>query len=348
MLGRVARRDARGRVFVLLVAVEMHNFKRLVGMTVIACLVATLASASAALAAETSVPLPFDTGETVRIVQGYNGGSHQAASIYGLDLVLTSRQTSGAVVLAPFAGTVSWAFAPGEKTGCIEILAQDRQFGAMLCHVLLDRPFSRGERVGRGQQLGTVGAPGTVGNNGLAHVHMELNVGGRSSQMVPFSVSNGGLSLDGRDLPFTGGTNEHAAEGPIVSSNALTATAQTSAPADAANRVSPNPAPSSATLGNNHCGVGQTPAFSLGFGGLKAHLGDLVGDPATCEFADPNGSGDVLQQTTRGLAFWRKSSNTPTFTNGKDHWALTAAGWVTWTGASIDPPPTALAASPNL
>jgi hypothetical protein len=76
---------------------------------------------------------------------------------------------------------------------------------------------------------------------------------------------------------------------------------------------------------------------------MKAHLGDVLGDPITCEFADPAGSGDVLQQTTRGLAFWRKSSNTPTFTDGSGHWAVTSAGWVTWTEPSVDPPPTAVA-----
>jgi hypothetical protein len=38
------------------------------------------------------------------------------------------------------------------------------------------------------------------------------------------------------------------------------------------------------------------------------------------------------------LAFWRKSTNTPTFTNGSEHWALTSDGPMTWTGANIDPP----------
>ena len=58
--------------------------------------------------------------------------------------------------------------------------------------------------------MGTVGAPGTVGNNGLAHVHMELHQGGRSNSPVPFSPSNDGLLLEGVDLPFTGGSNENA------------------------------------------------------------------------------------------------------------------------------------------
>jgi hypothetical protein len=300
-----------------------------------------------AAADATSVPLPFDTGASVQIVQGYNGGTHQGASVYGLDLVLTNGETSGAPVLAPFDGTVPWAFAPGEKTGCIEILATDRRYGAMLCHVVLDRPFSRGERVARGQQLGAVGAPGMVGNNGLAHVHMELHVGGRSSDIVPFSVANGGLPLDGLDLPFTGLTNEHAMEGPILSTNALAGPPAAIAAPAPPSRAGATPKPGSTALVVAGCAPGQTPVFSLGFAGLKAHLGDVVGDPTTCEFADPNGSGDRLQQTTHGLAFWRKSSNTPTFTNGSDHWALTSAGWVQWTGSSVDPP-TADAPASNL
>ncbi|MBV9169740.1 MAG: HNH endonuclease [Chloroflexi bacterium] len=52
----------------------------------------------------------------------------------------------------------------------------------------------------------------------------------------------------------------------------------------------------------------------------------------------PNGTGDTLQDTTSGLAFWRKSTNTPTFTNGDTHWALTPTGFISWTGSSIDPP----------
>jgi hypothetical protein len=309
----------------------VYHFKRQVGLVAIGLVALMAALTASALAAETSVPLPFDTGETVQIIQGYNGGTHQGASLYGLDLVLTSRETSGAAVLSPFDGAVTWAFPPGEKTGCIQIVTQDRRYGAMLCHVLLDRPFERGERVARGQQLGVVGAPGTVGNNGSAHVHMELHIGGRSSDGVPFSVANGGLPLEGVDLPFTGEHNEHGSQGAIVSTNAL------SAPPVAVTPVTP-PKPGPTLPTGNQCGPGRGPAFALGFAGLKAQLGDVLGTPTTCEFADPNGSGDVLQQTTRGLAFWRKKSNTPTFTNGNDHWALTGAGWVTWTGSSIDPP----------
>ena len=98
------------------------------------------------------------------------------------------------------------------------------------------------------------------------------------------------------------------------------------------------PAPTAAAQTAQGCQAGEVPHFTFGFADLKAHIGGPMGDPVTCEFADPNGTGDVHQRTTTGLAFWRKSTNTPTFTNGFDHWAETPQGWVTWTGASVDPP----------
>ena len=273
-----------------------------------------------------SVSLPFDDGAAVRVVQGYNGGTHQNESRFGLDLVLTSAETSGAAVLSPLEGSIAWAFEPGDKTGCIEVVARDGKFGVMMCHVILDRPFKRGEKISRGQRLGAVGAPGEVGNNGLAHVHLELHRGGRSSDGVPFSLPDGML-LEGVDLPFTGAVGENAGA-TLVSTNAL-------ASAPAASTVS---SPVAAVPGGTRCGRGVSPRFTLGFAELKTRLGDAMGDPLTCEFADPSGSGDMHQLTTSGLAFWRKSTNTPTFTNGSEHWGRTATGWVEWSGTSIDPP----------
>jgi hypothetical protein len=88
----------------------------------------------------------------------------------------------------------------------------------------------------------------------------------------------------------------------------------------------------------NSCEPGQSPTYTFGFADLKARIGDAMGSPLTCEFADPNGTGDVHQETSKGLAFWRKSTNTPTFTDGFTHWGHTAQGWAMWTGSSIDPP----------
>ena len=75
----------------------------------------------------------------------------------------------------------------------------------------------------------------------------------------------------------------------------------------------------------------------FGFAFLKSLLGDVMGDPLECEHANPE-NGDTLQQTTTGLSFYRKSTNTATFTDGWSHWAWTTHGLVTWTGDAIDPP----------
>ncbi|MBI4494162.1 MAG: hypothetical protein HY690_15345 [Chloroflexi bacterium] len=85
------------------------------------------------------------------------------------------------------------------------------------------------------------------------------------------------------------------------------------------------------------CPPGQVPVFVFGFKALSDALGETMGDPLECEHAEP-GTGDAHQQTSKGLSFYRKSTNTPTFTNGWEHWALTAEGMVYWTGTSIDPP----------
>jgi len=92
-----------------------------------------------------------------------------------------------------------------------------------------------------------------------------------------------------------------------------------------------------------YCAAGQTPHFQFGFQSLAALLGPTMGQPTECEHANAS-NGDTLQHTMVGLAFYRASTNTPTFTDGYNHWALTTGGPVRWTGDSIDPPPETLAA----
>src|SRR6266498_943004 len=86
-----------------------------------------------------------------------------------------------------------------------------------------------------------------------------------------------------------------------------------------------------------YCSSNQLPVFVFGFAELSAQLGPLMGEPIECEHQNST-NGDTLQATTTGLAFYRKSTNTATFTDGTDHWALTDQGLVSWTGSSIDPP----------
>src|SRR5207253_386192 len=86
-----------------------------------------------------------------------------------------------------------------------------------------------------------------------------------------------------------------------------------------------------------HCQVGQAPAFQSGFATLKRALGEPMGNPTECEHPE-DGSGDTVQQTSSGLARYRPGVNATTFTNGFDHWALTGACLVHWTGDATDPP----------
>jgi len=87
-----------------------------------------------------------------------------------------------------------------------------------------------------------------------------------------------------------------------------------------------------------HCQPGETPQFRLGFVTLSAQLGGRMGNPTSCPYRDPAGSGDTLQDTDAGLGIYRASSDTVTFTNGSDHWALVGGRAVHWTGDSLDPP----------
>src|SRR5437879_2198693 len=90
-------------------------------------------------------------------------------------------------------------------------------------------------------------------------------------------------------------------------------------------------------LAADFCGPGEVPGFHFGFMDLASILGDTIGAPIECEHPD-NVSGDTLQGTMTGLVFYRASTNTPTFTDGLTHWALTDTGMVTWTGSAVDPP----------
>lgn len=162
--------------------------------------------------------MPFPGGKAVRIIQGYNGGTHQGRSQYGLDIVLADGGTGGAEVVSPADGTVTWAQAPNAGNGCIAIALKNGSHSVMMCHLSLNRPYNRGESISRGQSLGTVGVDGAVGNNGVAHVHLELHNGSRANNGVPFAEPEG-LLLEGVSLPASSTTAVVSKREPIVSSN---------------------------------------------------------------------------------------------------------------------------------
>jgi hypothetical protein len=85
------------------------------------------------------------------------------------------------------------------------------------------------------------------------------------------------------------------------------------------------------------CAPGAQPAFGPDLAPLKRQLGDTMGQAVECEHLNTD-NGDMLQQTTTGLAVYQASSHRSTFTDGWRHWALTSSGMVTWVGVDSNPP----------
>src|SRR3982074_2504739 len=65
-------------------------------------------------------------------------------------------------------------------------------------------------------------------------------------------------------------------------------------------------APDAAVLDDGRA-PGRPPEFACGLAALKETMGERMGEPASCERYGPEG--DALQQTTSGLARYRKTSN---------------------------------------
>lgn len=160
--------------------------------------------------------LPFPAGTTWRVVQGYHGGTHTVgAEQYALDLVRVDGPTAGTEVLAPAAGTLWWMNPPGAGNGCV-LIKLDGGSGliAGMCHVIA-HSFRVDERVEAGQSLGRVGPDGTVGNNGMAHLHFSLHRTpdlGVTRIPAPFAPPDG-LPLEGLSLPADGSANHYACPG---------------------------------------------------------------------------------------------------------------------------------------
>ena len=79
----------------------------------------------------------------------------------------------------------------------------------------------------------------------------------------------------------------------------------------------------------------------FGMADLQARLGAPMGDPTECEHVDA-ASGDTIQKTTTGLAYFRPSLSLAIFTNGEAHWTLSNGQLLLWKNGSVTPPePTA-------
>jgi len=111
--------------------------------------------------------------------------------------------------------------------------------------------------------------------------------------------------------------------------------------------IAPSPSPvvvRTTAVAGSPCGAARL-SFANGMADLKTALGARMGEPSECERV-VDAAGNTEQQTTTGLAYYRAPANVVVFTDGVDHWALTANGVVHWTGDEVEPPPRAEQVSP--
>src|SRR5215207_8094392 len=179
-------------------------------------------------AAGAKIKLPFPSGQTWVVGQGYNtsptqGGSHwncDPATLldqpsqtqgcrapyqyrYSFDLSLPDGSQAGRPVLSPVNGTIRWI---DLSTGGMSIDLGDG-FAVAFFHADLNPGLAAGQPVTQGQQLATVSPPGGGGNGGWPHIHLTLwqttDGGNWSRNAIPFTSAN---ALDGVSFPDLGST----------------------------------------------------------------------------------------------------------------------------------------------
>jgi murein DD-endopeptidase MepM/ murein hydrolase activator NlpD len=122
-------------------------------------------------AAPSTINAPFDTGSTWYVCQGYNGPiTHQG--VYALDITSAPgcdrNAPWGQNIRAPLDGTVAWY---GSGAGSLCINTTD---GRSIALYHINSSLRSLTKVTRGQIVGSLGAPGTVANGGIPHLHLEM------------------------------------------------------------------------------------------------------------------------------------------------------------------------------
>ncbi len=226
-----------------------------------------------------SLSLPIPAGETWKVIQGYNCGTHTGYDENAFDLVNTDGRTRGAPVVAAADGTYWWW---GQRGGSV-ILSHGNGFYTMYSHLESRVAFKKGQPVARGTVIGTVGSAGTSYSN--PHLHFELfygkGVGATNRRGVPLSF------VEGYTFPDSGKCNQYA--GTRLTARLGAGEQKTLAQSV----VSDHNAPSMPTLSDAGQGTNQivrwTPAVDAGTGvkGYQVYVG-----------ADPNGTGEwfVVEQ----------------------------------------------------
>jgi hypothetical protein len=206
-------------------------------------------------AAAEGLSFPAPAGTRWSIAAGYNTATHIDGDPYAIDVVRDDGDTTGALLFAPVDGTLSIS------TSCLTIRDAAR-VAILLCHVFPQSGLRSGQRVVRGQLLGSVAPPGAAGNNGLAHIHIaaHYSADGRGfGTTIPLA---GAYALDGVSLPATVEPNGYAGV-TFTSSNAQAFPAPAaSATATPSARVAATPSSTAAapTPGSRASVTGVQPA----------------------------------------------------------------------------------------
>jgi len=123
---------------------------------------------------------------------------------------------------------------------------------------------------------------------------------------------------------------------PLQDQAALAATPAPEIPLPATVTPRPRTPVASPTTAPGACNASR-PSFVGGLAALRTRLGPSMGEPLECERAVDD-QGDTQQNTTTGLAYYRRQVNVASFTTGWDHWGVRDGRLVHWTGDAVDPP----------
>jgi hypothetical protein len=117
--------------------------------------------------------LPFPKGETWYVCQGYDGSITHRNS-FALDLTAgprcNRRAAAGRPALAPAAGNIA-GYDMNTGSLCINMFGG----GSVVVTHIVSSLRKGAPPVAAGERVGTVAEPGKLGNNGMAHIHLEVS-----------------------------------------------------------------------------------------------------------------------------------------------------------------------------
>ncbi len=171
-----------------------------VAASFVATFVLTLDAGSAA----EGLRFPAPAGTDWEVIGGYNTATHEGVDPYALDLARVDRsKTGGTPVLSPISGSVGYV-----SDSCVSVRNDD--INVLLCHVFAAAGMDRGRAVSVGERIGTVAPDGEAENNGIAHIHLQVNQrdGSRGSSGAPVALE-GVYALDGVEFAASEAFNAH-------------------------------------------------------------------------------------------------------------------------------------------